>query len=89
MDKVIISLLGGNCPVQGEGTVDGKPFYFRARGEGWRMNIGGADVIVSPEWSFYQEYGDEPYAAGWITVDEAKAFIHMAADKYIKENTNE
>ena len=31
---VNISYAGGNCPVQIEGHVKGKPFYFRARGAG-------------------------------------------------------
>lgn len=86
MSDVIIDQIGGNCPVQAEGTICGKPFYFRARGEGWRMNIGGSDVVGNPEWSFYQEYGDDPHAAGWMSVEDAAAFIRMAADKYTREN---
>lgn len=38
---IIIDSFGGNCPVQAEGTIDGKPFYFRARGSSWSMSIGG------------------------------------------------
>lgn len=29
----------GNCPVQAEGTIDGFPFYFRARGGSWKLSI--------------------------------------------------
>ena len=44
---IIIDSFGGNCPVQAEGTIDGKPFYFRARGSSWSMSIGGDDVAHS------------------------------------------
>ena len=29
----------GACPVQAEGTVDGLPFYFRARGGEWTLSV--------------------------------------------------
>lgn len=74
---VAIDFLGGNCPVQADGTVDGKPFYFRSRGASWSMSIGGADVVGEPEWYHEQPYGEWP-AAGWITTDEAEAFIASA-----------
>ncbi|WAJ27116.1 hypothetical protein [Antarcticirhabdus aurantiaca] len=70
-----IDWLGGNCPVQAEGEIDGKPFYFRARGERWSMSIGGNDVVGEPEWYYEEPYGDEDFAAGWMTEDEARAFI--------------
>jgi hypothetical protein len=31
--------VSGMCPVQGEGTVDGVRWYFRARGSHWEMYI--------------------------------------------------
>lgn len=85
MSEVVIDMIGGNCPVQAEGTVCGKSFYFRARGDEWRMNIGGEDVILDPEWSYSQPYGSGPYDAGWMTVEEAEAFIKSCADKYMQE----
>lgn len=30
---------GGACPVQGDGTVDGHPCYYRARGMGWAFTV--------------------------------------------------
>ena len=35
-----IHSLGGNCPVQAEGLIDGHPFFFRARGAHWSMTVG-------------------------------------------------
>lgn len=37
---IVINTLGGNCPVQADGEIDGVPFYFRARGERWSIEIG-------------------------------------------------
>lgn len=40
VDNIVIDRLGGLCPVQAEGTIDGVPFYFRSRGEHWSIEIG-------------------------------------------------
>ena len=77
-----IDTLGGNCPVQAEGTIDGIPFYFRARGDSWRMNIGGADIVGEPEWSYEEDYGTSPFDAGWMSQEEARAFIQRAAERF-------
>lgn len=37
--ELIITSLGGVCPVQAEGTINGKPFYFRARHGKWSLDI--------------------------------------------------
>lgn len=73
--------IGGNCPVQAEGTIDGKEFYFRARGHSWRLEIGG-EMVVAPEWKYEEDYGDGPYDAGWMDQSEALAFIAKAAALY-------
>jgi hypothetical protein len=81
-DPVIkIDCLGGNCPVQAEGMVDGKPFYFRARGGHWSMGIGG-EVVLSPEWRYGEPYGDKEFAAGWMPQHEALGFIAKAIALY-------
>lgn len=72
-----IDILGGNCPVQAEGLVDGKPFYFRARGCRWSMCIGG-EPVSAPEWKMEEPYGEGPFDAGWMSEDEARGFIDMA-----------
>lgn len=80
MVDVTIASLGGNCPVQGEGTINGKEFYFRARGDHWSIGIGG-DVVLAPDWYYEEPYGTWP-AAGWMDEAEARAFIHVAAERY-------
>jgi hypothetical protein len=76
-----IAMIGGQCPVQAEGTIDGKPFYFRARGQHWELRIGD-DPMAATAWSHRQAYGNEPYAAGWMTEDEARKFIVEAAKSF-------
>ena len=79
---LVIDCLGGNCPVQAEGTLDGLPFYFRARGSRWSMSVGGDDVVLAPTWYHEEPYGEGPFDAGWMDREEALAFIHKAADLY-------
>lgn len=86
--EIIIESLGGYCPVQAEGTVNGKPFYFRSRGDQWAMNIGGDDIILEPGWRYEEDYGVWP-EAGWITLDEARSFIQKAAEMYSTRDCSE
>ena len=78
---LVIRRLHGNCPVQAEGTVDGKEFYFRARWEHWTMGIGG-DPVDEPEWFREAKWGDSPVAAGWMPKDEARKFIEQCAGDF-------
>lgn len=79
--SLVIDWIGGNCPVQAEGAVCGKPFYFRARGKHWSMGIGG-DPVSYPEWERVQEWGDSQFAAGWMPEDEARRLIERCAGEY-------
>lgn len=67
--------------MQAEGRVDGVEFYFRARGARWSMSIGGSDVIDAPDWYYEEPYGEFP-DAGWISVDQARAFMNQAVEKW-------
>lgn len=81
---VVVTELGGNCPVQAEGTIDGVPFYFRARGERWQLFVGGDDLLGDPHWYHEEPWGDEAFSAGWMTEDEARALIQKGAQLYAK-----
>ncbi len=91
--SVVIDWIGGNCPVQANGTLDGYPFYFRARGEHWTMTIANSkDTPMDDLWSGYEEawhygedYGDSQFAAGWMSEDEARAFLQKAAELFMKD----
>lgn len=78
-----IDWLGGNCPVQAEGRIDGEPFYFRARGEHWRLDIGRVAFDSHPPlWRHEEAWGDGPFAAGWMPEDVAREMIAKGAELY-------
>lgn len=84
---IVIEWLGGNCPVQAEGTINGQPFYFRARGDSWSLEVGkpGASDYVSAEWETVWEhaewFGQWP-DAGWMAPEQAEGFLRQAAARY-------
>ena len=71
-----LKYLGGNCPVQAEGEVDGQRFYFRARGDAWEFHVAKHDWELINASIFYLErdYGAWP-DAGWMPPHEALRFI--------------
>jgi hypothetical protein len=75
-----IDWLGGNCPVQAEGAINGVPFYFRARGDRWSLGI-GAEPVGNPDWQHEEWFGEWP-DAGWMTEVEAEGFLRQAAALY-------
>jgi hypothetical protein len=79
-----ITSVDGNCPVQAEGFVGKKPFYFRARGDRWSLSIGD-HPIDNPEWKFGDQYGDGPYDAGWMPVYEVLQKIGEAIGRYAED----
>lgn len=88
MSDPVITSLGGNCPVQADGTIDGVPFYFRARGSRWSLSV-GEHPVGDPDWFYEEQYdGGDDFAAGWMTEAEALAFIEKGTKLYIKERNN-
>lgn len=68
---------GGNCPVQAEGIIDGKAFYFRARGQHWQFHVADRPGLIFDKPLLYIDrlYSDQPYEAGWMPLHEAMGFI--------------
>lgn len=80
-----ITSIGGNCPVQAEGSIDGMPFYFRARGEHWSFSVADSpegDPVDGKGFYYEEPYGDRRFAAGWMEESEALVFIKKAAQLY-------
>lgn len=84
-DPVAVDLnvenLGGNCPVQAEGRMNGIEFYYRARGEN--------QSVETDDGFFMQERViGGPYMAGWLGDEQAREFITRAAmahNRHLKE----
>jgi hypothetical protein len=88
MKNFKIDFIGGNCPVQAEGVIDGQDFYFRARGSKWSMSIGGRDIILNPKWYYEEPYREEgSFDAGWMTESEAFGFICFAIEMFRNQKT--
>lgn len=84
----------GFCPVQVEGTVNGHPFYFRARWDEWSFSISlnpDVDVVgmTSSEGGFYREekYGmHRHYAASYMPDEDIETTIRQCAHEFITEH---
>jgi hypothetical protein len=88
MSELVVDWIGGNCPVQAEGTYKGRTFYFRARGEHMQMHIapmGSDDVFSDDAWYYEEEYGDDGFAAGWAPLADCKDFMGRAFSAFDKE----
>ena len=74
----------GHCPVQGEGTINGMPFYFRARHDAWSMTVEDDPVTASIFGKGWQRTGQHENAS-WMNHDEARAIIEKCAKEYAGE----
>ena len=79
------------CPVQIEGTVNGLPFYFRARHDHWRMTIAEGDAVeASLGWQPALYEREEPYGtpngydAGYMELSEAEQFVRACLSEYFR-----
>jgi hypothetical protein len=94
---IVIEWLGDNCPVQAEGTINSHPFYFRARGSHWSLEIatglnGPRDYLKWGDVSNYryeEPYGNGSYDAGWMSEDEARQFIAKGALAWVNDKTGD
>ncbi len=77
--SIVIDSLGGKCPCQGSGTIYGQPFYFRARGGGWTLEVcePGEDPVSNGK--FYYAEGEDP-TCGWMESGPALAIIAQHLD---------
>lgn len=79
---------GGLCPVQAHGPVaDGLIYYFRARGEEWRFDVGApdpkwGDYVDEPVWSAWGEWGHGAHHAGYMPAETAVAIIRDCLRSY-------
>lgn len=84
--QIHIDYIGGNCPVQAEGFIGDKAFYFRARWDKWTFGV-GTDPILYPEWIASSPYGETPGAAGWMPQHVALEIIAECISSYCRDQT--
>ena len=87
------------APVQAEGTLDGHPFYFRARGELWTFSlaeepgldpvyIDSADSAVGRGYFLAAQYGaPRSFAASHMALAEARDLIGECARRYLADRS--
>lgn len=81
---------GGACPFQAEGHFSHAeidwPFYFRSRGEHWSLDVAepGFEPCGESIWTYIERYSEEPYAAGYLSDEEARRFIREAALRFCR-----
>ena len=81
------------APVQADGTVADRQFYFRARGDTWQFTVAERDgddpadldekdVVLGTAW--YRS-GTLPgrFDASWMPLDQARSLIEECAREYI------
>lgn len=92
-----VTRLGGFAPVEAEGTLCGKPFYFRARGNRWTFALASGpqsdpvDVLCQNGAGGFLRQGTvgEPdtHAAGYMAPTEAMLLIQQCAREYLQCQT--
>lgn len=86
---VTVDTFGGACPVQGEGSIDGLFWYFRARGEHWQFHVAKDRGHLFKNDIFYCdiEWPDETFAAGWMHPDDAARCLALAVALYRQQES--
>ncbi len=84
---LVITTIGGQCPMQAEGKIGDKRFYFRARGEHWSLSVGEDDG--DPEWHLRVRWSHDQFGAGWMTEVQARAIIERCATAYAATMLND
>ncbi len=80
------------CPVQAEGSIASRPFYFRARWDRWSFAVSPSPSVdpvdvSSASQGFFREskYGSGEHDAGYMPIEEARAVVLRCARGYLIE----
>lgn len=88
---MILDWCNGFCPVQAEGTVDGRAFYFRARGEHWQFHVSKDATHRFVNDLFYCdiEWPEGPYMAGWMSPIDVLKCLHLGVALYRQQESTQ
>ena len=86
---VWVRSIGGYCPCQADGTINGNPFYFRARHGKWTLDIvkPGEDPVL-PENPLYHGEGADHWQ-GYMPIIIALGHIFDASFKFLEKQRRE
>lgn len=80
-DGLVVESIGGMCPTQAKGTMNGNPFYFRARHGVWALTVvrPGKDAVCpdSKDDVLLYEEGDD-LTHGWMEKSKVMAILQKA-----------
>lgn len=82
MSALVVTSMGGVCPTQAEGEMDGNPFYFRARHGVWNLTVvkPGCDAAWPKKDDVLLTLdGDDP-THGWMNDLDVMAILAAAFD---------
>ena len=88
MNGLIVTSIGGMCPTQAEGTINGNPFYFRARHGEWTLDVpppGTNPVRARSDEALLQMEGDDPS----LGVMEKQEVMDILQEAYKRLTTRE
>ena len=86
--ELIVTSMGGYCPVQAEGLLNKWPFYFRARWQGWSFELKPRTFTTSfnetttlrhPFSGCHGSWGEDEYSAGSMPFETAERLMHACA----------
>lgn len=82
--------LGGQAPVQADGVCHGHPWYFRARGSAWSLEVAGAPGGEVPsgelkpgDFAIEAGYGFGEFDASYMPENEARWFIVRGLECFV------
>lgn len=80
MSGLIVTSIGGMCPTQAYGTMNGSPFYFRARHGVWTLDVTppGVDPVAPRQGeALLSMDGDDP-THGWMDESDVMSILQQA-----------
>jgi hypothetical protein len=92
--RVAFEFITTAAPIQAEGTVGGRPFFFHARHDEWKFAVaeqrGDDPAALDPEVDGYRGWFRSGHvsgreAASSLSELQASAIIHVCAAAYLRE----
>jgi hypothetical protein len=90
-EGMVLDWCAGYCPVQAEGTIDGKAFYFRARHQSWQFHVAKDRTHRFVNDIFYCDidWPAEEFAAGWMSPVDVLKCLHLGVALYRQQESQQ